>query len=97
LREAVAESRLAAIDASRAAADLKILAAHYDAVLLDLGPLEAAASGAAWPGAVCQGLDAVLLVQNVRATTPNRVEDLQQKLAAAGVAHAGTIQNFVAR
>ena len=41
-------------------------------------------------------MDAVILVQNVRVTTPNRMAEVRQRLAASNLRYAGTIQNFVA-
>jgi Mrp family chromosome partitioning ATPase len=79
------------------AADLDILSRNYDAVLVDLGELEIEAAARTPLGqAIRSRLDAVVLVQSVRSTTPDRLERLQEKLAEAGVACAGTIQNFVA-
>jgi Mrp family chromosome partitioning ATPase len=94
-------------EASRAAADLETLAQNYDAVLVDLGGLEAEATAppppaprAPCPGTIVQAVrrrvDAVLLVHSVRATTPDRIDALQRKLADAGIALAGIVQNFVA-
>jgi Mrp family chromosome partitioning ATPase len=91
-----------ATDVPRVAADLAVLAQNYDAVLLDLGPLETEAAAEAQMGTVpffqvvCQCLDAFILVHSVRATTPDRIEQLEEKLAAAGIACAVTVQNFVA-
>ena len=47
-------------------------------------------------GEVAARMDAVVLVQNVRVTTPNRLAEVRQRLAASNLRHAGTIQNFVA-
>jgi Mrp family chromosome partitioning ATPase len=83
---------------SSVAAALETLAAHYDAVLLDLGPLEGRGpAGGPLSEAVRRRLDAVVLVHNVRSTTPNRLTDLEVSLAAAGIACAGVVENFVAR
>ncbi len=41
-------------------------------------------------------MDAVVLVQNVRVTTPNQLADVREHLAASNLRYAGTIQNFVA-
>jgi hypothetical protein len=110
-------------EASRAVADLDILARHYDVVLVDLGPLDAEAAGSPLAGpagsqacrgtrtaaaagyprspqtigeAICRRLEALLLVQSVRTTTPDRIDALEQKLVAAGIVPAGIVQNFVA-
>ena len=45
---------------------------------------------------VAARMDAVVLVQNVRVTTPNRLAEVRQRLAASNLRYAGTIQNFVA-
>lgn len=88
----------AATDESRVTESLDTLAMHYDAVLIDLGPLESPATAGGLLGrGIRQRLDAVVLVHNVRSTTPDRLADLQNNLAMADIAHAGTIQNFVAR
>ena len=97
LREPPANPGEMLVGQQQMAANFAILAENYDAVLVDLGPLEGeeASTGAMGPG-VRHGINAVVLVHNVRSTTPNRIEDLQKNLAAAGIVHAGTIQNFVA-
>jgi Mrp family chromosome partitioning ATPase len=96
VRGPLAGTGVAADDAARMAAGLDTLAAHFDTVLVDLGSLE---DRAVVSGALARGLgsrlDAVVLVQNVRATTPNRIADVQQCLTAAGLFQAGIIQNFV--
>ena len=98
VHDPVASPSQAVPDESRVAGSLETLAANYDAVLIDLGSLEglAGASGPMGRG-LRQRMDAVILVQNVRATTPNRLAELRSGLATAGIVHAGTIQNFVAR
>ena len=84
-----------ALEPMRIAATLQILAENYDAVLVDLGPLEPSASGAA-RREIARRVDAVVLVQNVRSTAADRLAGLRSDLAGEGVVHAGTIQNFVA-
>ena len=98
VRESFDNPNSAATDESRIAETLDTLAENYDAVLIDLGPLEdpATANGLLGRG-LRQRLDAIVLVHSVRTTTPDRLTDLQNNLAAANIAHAGTIQNFVAR
>jgi Mrp family chromosome partitioning ATPase len=83
-------------DATRMAASLDTLAAHFDAVLVDLGSLEdrTVVSGPLARG-IGRRLDAVVLVQNVRTTTPQRLADVQECVAAAGMNPAGIIQNFI--
>ena len=38
----------------------------------------------------------MVLVQNIRLTTPNRLAEARQRLAESNVPFAGTIENFVA-
>jgi Mrp family chromosome partitioning ATPase len=78
-------------------ASLETLAAHYDVVLVDLGGLEdrATVSGALARG-IGARLHAVVLVHNVRQTTPDRLADVQRCLTAASIPQAGVVENFVA-
>jgi Mrp family chromosome partitioning ATPase len=78
------------------AASLEILAREFDVVLVDLGPLAQAEGEDDSAREVTARMDAVILVQNVRVTTPNRLADVRARLAASNLRHAGTIQNFVA-
>lgn len=81
----------------RAVADLGSLAPHYDAVLVDLGVIDGTAPGNPPLGpALARHVDALLVVQSVRSTTPDRIDDLRHDLAASGASVAGIIQNFVA-
>lgn len=76
--------------------ELDALAEHYDAVLVDLGSLSKPKSGGRSPAdGIARHVDGVILVQNVRTTTPDQLAALEGDLAAAGIVHAGTIQNFV--
>jgi Mrp family chromosome partitioning ATPase len=90
------------IERAAIAASLEILAREFDIVLVDLGALgndedDDASSREGTPSRqVAAQMDAVILVQNVRATTPNRLAEARERLAATNVRHAGTIQNFVA-
>jgi Mrp family chromosome partitioning ATPase len=90
------------------AASFDILAREFDVVLVDLGPLaQIKDEGAPWHDStpshestlsreVAARMDAVILVQNVRVTTPNRLADVREHLAASNLRYVGTIQNFVA-
>jgi Mrp family chromosome partitioning ATPase len=92
----VREPSASPIMQAQIAASFDILAREYDVVLVDLGPLaEDSDDEAAWQDMAAR-MDAVVLVQNVRSTTPNRLAEARQRLAAANLRHAGTIQNFVA-
>jgi Mrp family chromosome partitioning ATPase len=96
VREPFAGTGAAPDDATRMAASLDTLAKHFDAVLVDLGSLEdrTVVSGSLARG-IGRRLDAVVLVQNVRTTTPHRLAEVQECVAAAGMNLAGIIQNFV--
>ena len=84
------------------AASFEVLAREFDVVLVDLGPLaqvedEETPSHERIPWRdVAARMDAVILVQSVRVTTPNRLADVREHLAASNLRYAGTIQNFVA-
>jgi Mrp family chromosome partitioning ATPase len=84
-----------ALEPTRIAATLQTLAESYDVVLVDLGALESSESSGT-QREIARRMDAVLLVQNVRSTAADRLAGLRCDLAAEGVVHAGTIQNFVA-
>ncbi len=78
------------------AASLEILAREFDVVLVDLGPLAQFEDEETSLREVAARMDAVILVQNIRVTPPNRLAEVRARLAASNVRHAGTIQNFVA-
>jgi len=73
---------------SRMADSLGLLASHYDLVLVD-------AASAADPATLPRGLDALLLVHNMRTTTPQRLAETERRLSQAGMPPRGIIQNFV--
>jgi len=85
---ASARADLSDEDKSRMADSLDLLASHYDVVLVD-------AASAADPAALPPGLDALLLVHNVRTTTPQRLAETERRLSQAGMPPLGIIQNFV--
>ena len=78
------------------AVSLDILAREFDVVLVDLGPLAQVADEDIFSHGVAARMDAVILVQNVRLTTPNQLADVRRRLAVSNLRYAGTIQNFVA-
>ncbi len=98
----VREPSASAITQEQIAASFDILAREFNVVLVDLGPLaEDEDEGTSSPEGiplrdVAAQMDAVILVQNVRVTTPNQLAEVQQRLAASNLRCAGTIQNFVA-
>ena len=82
-------------DDAHIAADLKFLGPQYDLVLVDLGPLDDSTPSEAFAQGLGSSLDAIVLVHNVRSTTPNRLAELERWLSSAGVSPLGVIQNFV--
>jgi hypothetical protein len=74
---------------------LGLLREHYDLVLVDLGELtdEKAGSRGAL-AAVLRWIDAVVLVHNVRSTSPSELEQTRERIEAAGLAEAGIVENF---
>ncbi|MEN6406390.1 MAG: cellulose synthase operon protein YhjQ/BcsQ [Thermoguttaceae bacterium] len=81
-------------DPSQLSRALRTLRPHYDIVLVDLGPLEAMATGGAArlaPGAI----DGALLVHNPQTTSDECLERCQERLAAFGVPVMGILENFV--
>jgi Mrp family chromosome partitioning ATPase len=83
-------------DETALADSLETLAANYDLVLVDLEPLgDPAAAGGALASGIGTRLDAIAMVRNVRKTTQDRVIEILESLAAAGIVQAGIIENFV--
>jgi Mrp family chromosome partitioning ATPase len=80
---------------SVAAECIDTLAAQYDLVLVDLGPLEQTAGGKAIPCGIGDHLDAAVLVQDMRKTSTERLVEVQRNLRSAGIAHAGVVRNLV--
>jgi Mrp family chromosome partitioning ATPase len=109
LLESVAESGPLDDRAQRAVTEsLATLSRHFGLVLVDLGPLEPPGRrGESSRGplpvsdstpiarALADGLDAVVLVYGLRDADQDRLAEAQRGLAAAEVAAAGLIQNFV--
>ncbi|MEI8372553.1 MAG: cellulose synthase operon protein YhjQ/BcsQ [Planctomycetota bacterium] len=81
---------------SQIAASFDILAREFDVVLVDLGSLDQVEDEDAFSYGAAARMDAVILVQNVRVTTPNRLAKVRQRLATSNLRYVGTIQNFVA-
>ncbi len=83
-------------DQSRVIGSLAVLAARYDLVLVDLGPLEdPKAVGGSLARGIGSRLDAVVLVQDVRTTTDTQLAEIRRHLEAADIAQPGIIRNFV--
>jgi Mrp family chromosome partitioning ATPase len=78
------------------AENIDTLRANFDLVLVDLGPLEdPAVIGGSFGREVSRRLDGVILVQNVRLAARERLAEVQRRLAAAGIAQAGIVENLV--
>jgi Mrp family chromosome partitioning ATPase len=98
LREPLGVSSGPVYEQSAVAEGLDTLAANYDLVLVDPGPLEDFVGAVGMPaGGIARRLDAVVLVQDVRVTGPERLAEMQRRLAAAGIARVGIVQNLVHR
>ena len=63
---------------------------HYDLVLVNLGQLDSTAQSVAR-----KGIEAVVLVRNVRLTPPEELAAMGSGLAASGIWEAGIAENFV--
>jgi Mrp family chromosome partitioning ATPase len=84
-------------DPSRLPDCLKVLKEHYDLVMVDLGPLEnAVLADGARSEMLAEGIDAVILVHGPQITSESQRIAVERKLAAAGIAVAGIVENFVA-
>jgi Mrp family chromosome partitioning ATPase len=75
---------------------LETLSGKFDFVLVDLGSLSDIAGKGTPAHEVASHVDALVLVQNVRVTPPNRLAEFHKRLADSKMRYAGTIQNFVA-
>jgi Mrp family chromosome partitioning ATPase len=84
-----------AIAQSQVATSLDVLAREFDAVLVDLGPLVHVENEGFSSHNVVARMDAVILVQNVCVTTPNRLAEVCRRLVASNLRLSGTIQNAV--
>jgi Mrp family chromosome partitioning ATPase len=69
---------------------LATLRKHYDLVLVDLGQLDPVAQSVAR-----QGIEAVVLVRNVRFTPSEDLAGMGDRLATSGIWEAGVAENFV--
>ena len=95
VRDPSAESGRPASDLSRLPACLKTLRNHYDMVLVDLGPLEDVGL-TDQNRDITEMIDGVVLVHNPGVTSEEELTAFERQLAAAGIAVAGIVENFVA-
>jgi len=93
--EPLLEPTVSAEIETRIVEGIETLAANYDLVLIDPGPLEDFdGTQTAWTRALARRLDAVVLVCNARAASRQHPAALPQALADAGIVLVGVIQNF---
>ena len=86
-----------AADYTRLSGCIESLRDYYDMVLVDLGPLEnSEVRDGLSRGGNLRGVDAIVLVRDHRTTSQERLGEIQQQLAEAGISLAGIIENFVA-
>ncbi len=79
-----------AVDALPTGRTFATLRKHYDLVLVDLGQLDPIAQSVAR-----KGIEAVVLVRNVRLTPSEELAGIGDRLAASGLWEAGVAENFV--
>jgi len=78
------------------ASALNVLREHYDLVLVDLGPLgDDTLNGDGASRAVMDWIDAMVLVHDVRGTSPDELNRTRRRVQAAGLVEAGIAENFV--
>ena len=80
---------------SAMAATLDTLAEHYDAVLVDAGPLEERLIACLPTSGDGSRLDAALVVHNPRSMAAEQLAEIERGLTTAGVIPLGVIQNFI--
>ena len=82
-------------DCSHLADCLAALRQRYDMVLVDVGPLENVhVRMGPSPSGIFEGIDAVVLVRDLRLTSLEQATEIHEQLTAAGVVMAGIIENF---
>ena len=83
-------------DETRLVESIRTLAAHYDLVLLDPGPLEElGVAGASLARGIGSRLDAIVLVHHGGVTPPEDLDEVRRRLAATEIVQVGVIENFV--
>ena len=82
-------------DETRLVESIRTLAAHYDLVLLDPGPLEElGVVGASLACGIGSRLDAIVLVHHGGVTPPEDLDEVRRRLAATEIVQVGVIENF---
>jgi len=83
-------------DETRLVECIRTLAAHYDLVLLDPGPLEElGVVGASLARGIGSRLDAIVLVHHGGVTPPEDLDEVRRRLAATEIVQVGVVENFV--
>ena len=78
------------------ATSLRALGEHYDLVLVDWGEFgDGTQSGSVSIPAIVDGIDAMVLVHNVRFTSPEELDRTRRRVEAAGLVEGGIVENFV--
>lgn len=96
LRQTSAGASGVAEDETRLVECIRTLAAHYDLVLLDPGPLEElGVVGASLARGIGSRLDAIVLVHHGGVTPPEDLDEVRRRLAATEIVQVGVVENFV--
>ena len=96
VRQTSAGTHGATEDETRLAESIRTLAAHYDLVLLDPGPLEElSVVGASLARGIGSRLDAIALVHHGGVTPPEDLDEVRRWLTATEIVQVGVIENFV--
>jgi Mrp family chromosome partitioning ATPase len=82
--------------AARLAASLSELREAFDIVLVDAGPVSTAEPHANWLSARGNGIDAAILLSDVRSAMAERLSAVSRRLLDANIAPLGVVENFCA-
>ena len=82
--------------ASRLAASLAELRNAFEIVLVDAGPVSTVESQANWLTARDNGIDAAILISDVRSAMAERLTAVSRRLQDANIAPLGVVENFCA-
>ncbi len=82
--------------ASRLAASLAELRDAFDIVLVDAGPVSTVEPQTNWLTTRDNGIDAVILILDVRSAAAERVSVVSRRLQDANIAPLGVVENFCA-
>jgi Mrp family chromosome partitioning ATPase len=74
---------------------MRALSAHFDLVLIDAGKLDGKLEGEQVDDLLRFGVDGVVVVRNVRATSEPHLHHLRSQMQASGLVELGIAENFV--